>query len=112
MKDEWQSDQLWDLLGRAKPVEVSPFFSRNVIRELRMAPERPFLPVFLMRWLALGTFAVLAAGFFLNLGDSLQSDSFWSGKPSDFAAMFDEAAGLNSLLAVQDVSITSYTSEL
>ena len=30
-------DPLWDLLGRAEPVEVSPLFARNVLREIRLA---------------------------------------------------------------------------
>lgn len=33
------NDPLWDLLGNAKPVEVSPFFSRNVLREIRKQEE-------------------------------------------------------------------------
>jgi hypothetical protein len=27
--------QLWDLLGQARPVELSPFFARNIVRQLR-----------------------------------------------------------------------------
>lgn len=27
--------QLWDLLDRARPTEVSPFFARNVVRTIR-----------------------------------------------------------------------------
>ena len=30
-------DPVWDLLGKAKAVEVSPFFARNVLREIRLA---------------------------------------------------------------------------
>ena len=30
---------LWDLLGQARPVEVSPLFSRNVLREIRLARQ-------------------------------------------------------------------------
>jgi hypothetical protein len=26
---------LWDLLGQTRPVEVSPFFSRNILRRIR-----------------------------------------------------------------------------
>lgn len=32
--------QLWDLLGQARPTEVSPFFARNVVRGIRQGPER------------------------------------------------------------------------
>ncbi|HZR78288.1 MAG TPA: hypothetical protein VFA58_03725 [Chthoniobacterales bacterium] len=34
MKRE-DDQQLWDLLGRTRPVEVSPFFARNVLRKTR-----------------------------------------------------------------------------
>src|SRR4051812_41579572 len=30
--------QLWDLLGGAKPLPVSPFFARNVLRTIRQRP--------------------------------------------------------------------------
>jgi len=32
--------QLWDLLGQARPTEVSPFFARNVVRAIRQRPQR------------------------------------------------------------------------
>jgi len=34
MKRE-DDEQLWDLLGRASKAEVSPFFARNVLRQIR-----------------------------------------------------------------------------
>ena len=39
--------QLWDLLGQARPAEVSPFFARNVIRRIRERGQRPEW----LRWL-------------------------------------------------------------
>ena len=43
---------LWSLLGHAKPVEVSPFFSRNILRQIRLAQyqaaHRSF--TFFKRW--------------------------------------------------------------
>ena len=34
--------KLWDLLGRAQKVEPSPFFTRNVVRAVRLRqPEKP-----------------------------------------------------------------------
>jgi hypothetical protein len=43
-----EHDELWDLLGRARDPEVSPFFSRNVLREVRnLRQERPSF----WRWL-------------------------------------------------------------
>ena len=46
-----ETDELWDLLGNARQVEVSPFFSRNVLREIRLAQAQA-RPVFslLRRW--------------------------------------------------------------
>ncbi len=35
---EFESDPLWDLLGKAgTPARVSPYFARNVVREIRLA---------------------------------------------------------------------------
>ena len=39
MKRE-DDQQLWDLLGRAQRVSVSPFFARNVVRKIRERSER------------------------------------------------------------------------
>ena len=36
-----QRDPLWELLGKTKNPEVSPFFARNVVREVRALQSRP-----------------------------------------------------------------------
>jgi hypothetical protein len=36
MMNSEEQDALWELLGKAKEPAVSPFFSRNVLRELRI----------------------------------------------------------------------------
>ena len=38
MKDCEEQDELWQLLGKAKTPAVSPFFARNVLREIRSTP--------------------------------------------------------------------------
>ena len=48
MKRE-DDQQLWDLLGKARSTEVSPFFARNVVRTIRERPQ-PF--EWLRRWLS------------------------------------------------------------
>ena len=108
MKDEWNHDALWDLLGKTKPVSVTPFFSRNVLREIRRSPVRPLVPLFLLRWLGAGAFAVLTAGFFLNLGGSFSRPS----GQADFTEVFDAVAGLDTLVAVEEVSLTNFTPDL
>lgn len=35
-----EDPELWDLLGRVQALEPSPFFARNVLRELRNMPVR------------------------------------------------------------------------
>lgn len=110
MKEDWGQDELWDLLGKTKPVSVSPFFSRNVLREIRQNPERPWIPRLLLRWLGAGALAVLTAGFFLNL--VTDADFSQPVKPAEFAEVFDAAAGLDKLAAVEEFSITSYTADL
>ena len=110
MKEDWDQDELWDLLGKARPVSVSPFFSRNVLREIRRNPERPQVPRLVLRWLGAGALAVLATGFFLNL--VVDADSARPAKSAEFAEVFDAAAGLDKLVAVEEFSITSYTADL
>jgi len=41
MKDSGEHDDLWQLLGKAKTPAVSPYFARNVLREIRSSkPEK------------------------------------------------------------------------
>ena len=64
-----EHDNLWELLGKAKPAEASPFFSRNVLRAIRgeRQARTGFVAWLLSRWgLALaGACAVVVAGFVL-----------------------------------------------
>ena len=109
MNEDWDKDALWDLLGKTKRADVSPFFARNILREVRRNPARPLLPVSLLRWIGAGAFALLATGFFLNLGGG---GSVQATGTSDFAEVFDAAAGLDKLVAVEEVSITNYAGDL
>jgi len=112
MKDDWDRDALWDLLGKAGPVSISPFFSRNVLREIRQSAGRPAIPAFVLRWLGAGAFALLTAGFFLNLGDAGRHPDIVVTKSADFVEIFDVAAGLDTLVAVEDVSLSNYAAGL
>ena len=64
-----ERDDLWDLLGHARPAKISPFFSRNVLRAIR--DEKPatsgVAAWLLRRWpiLAAAACAVVFAGIAL-----------------------------------------------
>lgn len=62
MKSE-EHDELWDLLGKARQPVVSPFFSRNVLREIRgQEQERAGSWMsFLFRWQGLAASVCLGA---------------------------------------------------
>jgi len=109
MKDDWDQDALWNLLGKTRAASVSLYFSRKVLREIRQAPVRPVLPLFLLRWLGAGALAVLTAGFFLNLNESANTHL---ARSADFTEIFDVAAGLDTLVAVEEVSLSNYAAGL
>jgi hypothetical protein len=48
MKRE-EDEQLWDLLGQARTPQISPFFVRNIMREIRQEPR---WKGFVRSWLA------------------------------------------------------------
>lgn len=111
MKDDFENDALWELLGHARTASVSPYFSRRVLRDIRKSPAQPLLPPLLLRWLAAGSLAVLTAGFCLNL-DSARSGSGGIAGFGDFNQTFDAIAGIDTLVAVDDVSVFDYSNGL
>jgi len=106
MKDEWENDELWKLMGRSKTVTVSPYFSRRVRTAIRNV-QRPGIPPLLLRWLAAGSLAVLTAGFFWNLEAGTASQGL--ADSTEFAETFDLVAGIDSLVAVGDFSVSDYS---
>ena len=75
-----EHDDLWRLLSKARTPKVSPFFSRNVLREVRgLSQEQPrFFATLRSRWqLTLATVAagcVIAAVTSQFIADSGQAD--------------------------------------
>lgn len=101
MKQEFpENDALWNLLGKANRHEASPFFARNVLREIRQtAPVRT--PWALPRWLAPAAFVAIVAGFVITLGQSTSRDT---GTPisAELAFYIDEAAQLEQIVPAAD----------
>ena len=82
-----EHDDLWHLLGKARRTKVSPFFSRNVLRELREQPqdEPGFFALLRRRWrVALATTAVAA----------VVAGAGWQYRQSDFAGRNSDSLNL------------------
>ena len=67
MKRE-DDEKLWDLLGRSAEPKVSPFFARNVLREVRESESRSRVGGWL-KWLvpAAGVAVAIIAALFLRV---------------------------------------------
>ena len=106
-----ENDDLWRLLGKARPPAVSPFFSRDVLREIRnLGQEQPgFFAALRRRWqltlaiTAATCIAVVAASQFV---DNSQPDALTevveqvSDSPDYFVI-----ADLDDLLASEESSV-------
>jgi len=95
MKDDFpENDALWDLLGKASHREPSPFFARNVLREIRQSAKPAWR---LPRWLAPAAFAAIAVGFAFTLVESPRSSM-----TPELAEYFDKAAKLDQIAPAVD----------
>ena len=91
-----ENDALWRLLGKSRPPSASPFFARNVLREIREIREiRPTLALplhALLRWLAPAAYTLLALGFLATLQQGSQTEPPASASlepPAQFEALAD-----------------------
>ena len=110
-----ENDDLWKLLGQARQRKVSPFFARNVVREIRGSRrEQPcFLRLLSRHWrftvagTAIGCLAAVAAFQFVgNASQSRQIDSLVAiteqiSDSPDFYVIND----LDDLLASEESSV-------
>jgi len=118
MNQEEQEDRAWDLLNCAKKVKPSPFFVRNVLREVRQSDEAPtgfrlwLQSLFAQRGLLAG--ATVCTAIALILVPVLNRSGFPDGTTvaiilsEDQSAAFDPASEmaaieyLGQLMAVAD----------
>ena len=110
-----EPDDLWKLLGKARQPKVSPYFSRNIVREIRaLSQERPgFFGMLSRYWrftlasAAIGCVATIAALHFVgNLSQTRQIDSLVAiteqvSDSPDFYVIND----LDDLLASEESSV-------
>ncbi|HYJ03935.1 MAG TPA: hypothetical protein VEX43_02300 [Chthoniobacterales bacterium] len=97
MKRE-DDEKLWDLLGRSAKPEVSPFFARNVLREVRETESRSRVGGWL-QWLvpAAGVAVAIIAALFLrvqtpdqNYDSRTETLSFIESQDSELIADLDD----------------------
>jgi hypothetical protein len=101
MKEDFrENDDLWKLLGKARHREASPFFARNVVRQIRQAAPDPKPVWFLPRWLAPASFAAIIVGFAFTLVESSRPNN--SSMTPELAEYFDKAARLDQLAPTVD----------
>jgi hypothetical protein len=117
MSDLEPNDPVWNVLGRAKKVEPSPFFARNVVREARrLEGDRPgllnqFTQLFSGPRAIFATVAcalVAMALLFVSQRDEATIHGFPLSTNEDSAEAFDPASEianveyLGQLMAVAD----------
>jgi len=114
-----QDQALWDLLGRASKPGPSPFFTRNVLREIRNQPQRRGIFALFGTWtagnlrrgvlaLSAATALVLAMGslgwlpfFNEGIGGVALAESAESTEKTDYEVIVN----LDELLAYQETSV-------
>ena len=96
MDDFEEKDPLWELLGRSRRIEASPYFVRKVLNAISEEERRPrFTLSMLLRWLIpTGACAALVIAWTAYRYDQQET----------FNAYFDNAAELESLIASEDAS--------
>ncbi|MEY2544022.1 MAG: hypothetical protein QOE81_1483 [Verrucomicrobiota bacterium] len=103
--------QLWDLLGEAKPGQLSPFFARSILRRIRARPvrfewlrswlsPRRLVPVAGVAIAAIATILAVHQPAGRNPTDS-PPDVIVKIDPQDY----DVVADLDELLATEDTNL-------
>jgi hypothetical protein len=110
MKRE-DDQQLWDLLGEAKPRPLSPFFARNVVRKIRERPVRSeWLRVWLRPWRLIPAAGVAIAVIVTILATHQPAGRNPADSPPDVIVKidpqdYDVVADLDELLATDENSL-------
>ena len=111
--DRKDDEKLWDLLGHSAGREISPFFARNVLREIRQAESEPARHRgWGLQWLVpvAGVAVVIIAGLAIptQIANRHQSDSpseevvFAEGQDGDLIADLDELVESEDSMALDD----------
>jgi hypothetical protein len=100
-----KSDPVWKLLDNAKPVQISPFFAANVVREVRaLGRERREwnLAALLRAWTPVAACIALLVAGVVNLSREPASVATAVAAVPEATVEFDVIADLEFLVAAQD----------
>lgn len=102
-----EHDELWNLLGKAKKPVVSPFFTRNILREIRL--KQPVRGGFFSWTVRKWRFALLAGSLVLLMGIGIVPSVFHKSPSSQplaqqLAPDYDAINHLDELLAYEESS--------
>jgi len=118
MSDDASHDPLWRLLGKARRPKVSPFFARNVLREIRLEkPSSPvshvftnFVPRILQtkRLLLGSTFCILGCALWMSLSLFSKQEFHLRQHPSDLEMIVQLDQYLSSEASERWVDSSTY----
>jgi hypothetical protein len=99
--------ELWDLLGQAAEPKISPFFARNVLREIRQPDRWSTLRGWFNLRRATGLAAALIVAVFLRMHTSVSplTDPSPDALATADAQDYEVIADLDDLLASDDNSL-------
>lgn len=100
-----EDDALWRLLGNASQSAPSPFFARNVIREVRTTARKREKHPFVFSFIQAVAFAIVLVGFGLSLLETPDEVPI----PAHLVEYFDLAAGIDQFTRVEDLTPESFT---
>jgi hypothetical protein len=107
MKRE-DDEHLWDLLGQAAKPKASPFFARNVLRQIRQNPHwsiRGWSWFFLRRLVPVSGLAAVFAALIVSYNSSLRQNP-------DIASEASELDPVVAKIDVQDYEVVADLDEL
>ena len=107
LNQDTEDTALWDLLGKAEPPPVSPFFSRNVVREVRQH-HTGFARFFSRRWRFIPATAALGLLFCISLNQVMEHPRTATADVKSASADkvdYEVISNLDDLLASQENSV-------
>ncbi len=104
MNQSDEHDELWSLLKKARPPVVSPFFARNVLREIRTQPQESvgFWAALRRNWRLAGLTAA-ACCLTLTVALPLRNDDAHARQIDSLVAMAEQVSESPDFYVINDL---------